>query len=105
MALFCGQRLYECMIAHSLRISGYDAEINEREHAPQFLRAGFFLSACVGMGLFSFFNSFEHKELISSYGLWFLIVYDGLTINAVASLLFALSGILYTVSAAIFPDS
>jgi hypothetical protein len=93
------------MIAHSFRITGYETEINEREHAPEFLRVGLFLSACVSIGLFSFFRDFGDIDLISSYGLWFLIVYNGLTIKAIASVLLSLSGIFFSLSNAVFPGS
>jgi hypothetical protein len=93
------------MIAHALRITGYDTELDQRDHAPEFLRVGLFLSACVSIGLFSFFRDFGNIELISTYGLWFLIQYNGLTLPAIASILLGLSGIFYSLSNAIFPGS
>ena len=93
------------MLAHSLRITGYDAEIDQREHAPQFLRVGLFLSACVGVGLFSFFRDFGSVELISSYGLWFLIVYNGLVLETSLSILLGLSGMFYAIGSALYPTS
>jgi hypothetical protein len=93
------------MIAHSLRLGGYDTEISQREQAPHFLRLGLFLSVCVGIGLLSFFRSFEHLEYISTHGLFFLLIYDGVVLQAVANILLATATISFLLSRMVLPGS
>jgi hypothetical protein len=93
------------MFAHSLRITGYDTELDQREHAPEFLRVGLFLCAYVGLGLVSFFRSFEHLEYIGTHGLFFLLIYDGLVVQAITSILLASAAIHYCLTRLLFRES
>lgn len=93
------------MISHSIRLSTYDAEIAHQEQASQFLRLGLFLSGCVGIGLFSFFRSFEHLEYIGTHGLFFLLIYDGIALQSILSIVLTLLAAHFCLARLLFRDS
>lgn len=93
------------MIAQALRLGGYEAPIEQREHAPGFLRLGVFLCLGIGIGLFSFFRSFEHLDHIDTHGILFLLIYNGQALEALLSLLLATLGIQYCISRLLHRES